>query len=187
LAQLFPFAYWLKKNYKMHRSYFININGFLFIIFGVVAILFPGITLAALGVYFAFTVIIGGIAQIVGAVRVKSYNERWYLLLPEGIIGLLLGVLILSRPELIATVFVAIIGIWALIIGAVLMFSFFRNKNAGFTNTIMLLVGVLSVITGGIIVFNPFESTRMITVLIGIYALIYGLFSVINSSKFYKK
>ncbi|MCG6187106.1 HdeD family acid-resistance protein [Maribellus maritimus] len=168
----------------MFKRYFININGFLAIVFGLVAILFPGITLAALGVYFAFTILVGGIATVAGAVRLRKNNSRWYLLLPEGIIGLLLGVLILSKPELVATLLVAIIGIWALVIGAILMFSFFRNRNAGFTNTIMLLVGILSVVTGGIIVLNPFESTRMITVLIGIYALIYGLFSIINTSKF---
>lgn len=161
-----------------------SLNGVLAIIFGLVAIFLPGVTLSALGVYFAFTILIGGISLIVGAFRLKKYNQNWYFLLPEGIIGLLLGFLILSRPEVVATFFVAVIGIWALIIGIILIISFFRNRRANFTKTIMLLVGILSVITGGIIIFNPFESTQTVTILIGIYALIYGLFSVINAARF---
>ncbi|QGY42952.1 hypothetical protein GM418_04550 [Maribellus comscasis] len=161
-----------------------SLNGVLAIIFGLVAIFLPGITLAALGVYFALTILVGGISLVAGAIRLKKHNPTWYFLLPEGIIGLLLGILILSRPEVVATFFVAIMGIWALIIGVILIVSFFRNRNASFSKTIMLLVGILSVITGGIIIFNPFESTRMITVMIGIYALIYGLFSIINASRF---
>ncbi len=171
----------------MFKRYFINLNGFLAIIFGLVAILFPGITLSALGIYFAFTILLGGISLIAGAIRLKNHSPAWYLLLPEGIIGLLLGILILSRPEVVATVFVVIIGIWALIIGAILIFSFFRTKNHGLTNIIVLLVGILSVITGGIIIFDPFESTRTITILIGIYALIYGLFSIIHASRYNKR
>lgn len=167
----------LKRNIK-------SLNGILAIIFGLVAIFLPGMTLSALGVYFAFTILVGGISLIAGAFRLKRHNRTWYYLLPEGIIGLLIGFLILLRPEVVATFFVAVIGIWALFIGVILVVSFFRNQSTSFTKTIMLLVGILSLITGGIIIFNPFESTQMITVLIGVYALIYGLFSVINAARF---
>ncbi len=171
----------------MFKSYFLHINGFLAAIFGLVAILFPGVTLTALGIYFAFTVLVGGIAQIAGAFRSRKNNSKWYLLLPEGIIGLILGSLILSRPELVATIFVLIIGIWAIVIGFIFVFSYKRAVNSGFVGTMMLLVGILSIIMGGVILFNPFESTRLITILIGIYTLTYGIFSIINSTKNYKK
>ncbi len=171
----------------MFKRYYININGVLAVIFGLVAIFLPGITLAALGIYFAFTILVGGIALLGSAIKLKKNNLPWYLLLPEAIIGILLGILILLRPEVVATFFVTIIGIWALFIGIIMIFYFLRiRKNgAGFINIITLIIGILSIISGGIIIFNPFESTRMITVLIGIYALVYGIFSIVNSSKKY--
>jgi uncharacterized membrane protein HdeD (DUF308 family) len=173
------------KNRIMFKRYFININGILAVIFGLVAIFSPGITLAALGIYFAFTILVGGIALIGSALKSRKNGSRRYLLLPEGIIGVLLGILILLRPEMVTTVFVAIIGIWAIIIGGILLFSFFKLEGPGFIKFTTLIVGILSIISGGIVIYNPFETTRMITVLIGIYVLIYGVFSIINTSKNY--
>jgi uncharacterized membrane protein HdeD (DUF308 family) len=47
----------------------------------------------------------------IGALRVKKTNDHWYLLLLEGIIGILISIIILARPELVATVFVTITGL----------------------------------------------------------------------------
>lgn len=108
-----------------------KLNGILAMIFGLVAVFFPGITLAALGIYFAITILIGGISLLVGSAQLKKSNRHWYFLLPEGIIGVLIGIVILARPGLAAAVF--------------------------------------------------------ITILIGIYAFVYGLFSVVNTTKINRK
>jgi uncharacterized membrane protein HdeD (DUF308 family) len=165
------------------KNYFVSINGVLSIIFGLVALFFPGITLAALGVYFAITLIIGGSSHIFGAVKNRRMNRRWKIYMLEGIIGIFIGLIILARPEVVATVFVTIMGIWALIIGFMFLFTFFRSRLPVWSNTFVLIVSIISLLTGFIIILNPFESTRIITVLIGIYALIYGLFSVIHSTR----
>lgn len=162
---------------------FARLNGLLAIIFGLVALLFPGITLAALGIYFSVSIIIGGIMLISGSFRVRKSKRHWYFLFLEGIIGILIGIIILARPEIVATVFVTIIGLWALIIGLVFLFSFFKSHLPALSNTFILIGSIFSVVVGLIIIINPFESTRLITVFIGIYALIYGLFSLINTSR----
>jgi uncharacterized membrane protein HdeD (DUF308 family) len=76
-----------------------------------VALLFPGIMLVAPGIYFAISILIGCILLTIGALRVKKTNDHWYLLLLEGIIGILISIIILARPELVATVFVTITGL----------------------------------------------------------------------------
>jgi len=169
----------LKKN-------FVSINGILAIVFGLVALFFPGLTLATLGILFSIAILIGGIMLITGSLRIRKINHRWYILLLEGIIGILVGIIILARPELVATVFVTIIGLWALIIGLVFLFTYIKSRLPSFSNTFMLIISILSLITGIFIIIDPFESTRIITILIGIYAIIYGLFSVIHSSRIYR-
>jgi uncharacterized membrane protein HdeD (DUF308 family) len=169
----------LKKN-------FVSINGILAIVFGLVALFFPGLTLATLGILFSIAILVGGIMLIAGSLRIRKINHRWYILLLEGIIGILVGIIILARPELVATVFVTIIGIWALIIGLVFLFTYIKSRLPSFSNTFMLIISILSLITGIFIIIDPFESTRIITILIGIYAIIYGLFSVIHSSRIYR-
>src|SRR6056297_1411905 len=165
----------------MKKNYFVSINGILAIIFGLVALFYPGITLAALGIYFAITLIIGGSSLIFGAIKNRNMSRHWKMYLLEGIIGILIGLIILIRHEVVDTVFVNVMGIWALIIGFIFLFTFFRSQLPAYSNTFVLIVSIISLLTGFIIILNPFESTRIITVLIGIYALVYGLFSVIHS------
>ena len=167
----------------MKRNYFLSINGVLAIIFGLVALFFPGITLAALGIYFAITIIIGGSSLIYGAIKNRRISRHWKMYLLEGIIGILIGLIILIRPEVVATVFITIMGIWALIIGFIFLFTFFNRHLPAWSNTFALIVSIISLLTGFIIILNPFESTRIVTVLIGIYALVYGLYSVIHSTR----
>lgn len=167
---------------KNFRHYLVSLNGVLAILFGLVALFFPGITLAALGVYFAISLMAGGISLITAAFRNRKINRKWQLIFLEGIIGVLIGIIILARPDMVATVFVTIMGLWAIVIGLIFLFTWFRAQLPPFSNTFVLIVSIISLLTGVVIIINPFESTRIITVLIGIYALIYGLFSVLNAA-----
>lgn len=162
-----------------------SLNGVLSILFGLVALIFPGITLAALGIYFAISILVGGTMQIISSFNARGRNSNWYLLLAEGLIGLLIGGVILARPQLVATVFVTIIGLWALFLGLVFLYTYFKKMLPAFSNSFLLIISILSLIMGLIIIVNPFESTRFITVVIGLYALIYGVFSLMNSSRNY--
>jgi len=162
-----------------------SVNGVLAIIFGLVALFLPGITVAALGVYFAITILAGGVMQIISSFKMKSRNKDWYLLLAEGLIGILIAAIILSRPKLLATVFVTIIGLWALFLGLIFLFTYFKRQLPAFSNSFMLIISILSLIMGLVIIINPFESTRIIIVIIGIYTLAYGIFSLAHSSRNY--
>lgn len=168
-----------------NRKNFLSINGILAILFGLVAIFFPGITIAALGVYFAVFILLGGIILTVNSLRIRKSNSHWYLLLTEGIIGILIAILILLNPEMAATIFVTIIGLWAVILGLIYLATYFKSRIPSFSNSFLLSISILSLILGILILTNPFESTRVITVIIGIYAITYGIFSIVNSAKIY--
>jgi len=167
----------------MLKQHLAKLNGILILIFGLVALFLPDITLKALGIYFAISLLAGGLVIVIESIRKSRPGKNKHFTLTEGIIGIIISLIILARPEMVATVFVIIIGIWAIIIGLIFLWTFSNKTLTGFLNNMMLVVSILSVITGLFIIFNPFDSTRMITVLIGIYAIIYGLFSLINSAK----
>lgn len=162
-----------------------KLNGILLIIFGLVALFFPGITLKALGIYFALTLLAGGIVMTIGAIRAKKYNPHWYMMLTEGIIGIVISLIIFAAPVLLATAFVVIMGIWAIVLGLIFLFMYLKRSLPTFSNTFLLIISLLSLFLGVFIILDPFESTRIITVLIGIYAVLYGVFSLIKSSKTY--
>ncbi len=161
------------------------ISSILLVIFGLVALIFPSITLVALAIYFAITIFAGGVLHIISSVKMKDVSSNWTFLLLEGIIGILLGIVIMLRPEMAATVFVIIIGIWALFLGAMFLVIYFLSKIRVFGRGLLLLTGILSSLFGVIILAEPFDSTRAIVIIIGIYAIAYGIFSIINNYKKY--
>lgn len=161
------------------------INGILAILFGSIAILFPGITLIGLAVYFAITFLVGGILLTISAIRHRRIFSNWSLMLLEGIVGILISVVILARPETAAAFFIVIMGIWAMVIGLIFIISYFRLSLPSIIKPFHMIIGIISVLIGLIIILNPFESTRVIIILIGIYAIAYGVFSIINARKGY--
>jgi uncharacterized membrane protein HdeD (DUF308 family) len=171
------------KKLQLQNWLFTSLNGFLAIIFGLVALLFPTITLIALAIYFAFSILAGGLVLTIGSIRIRNENSGWSLILLEGILGMLLGFIILLRPEISAAVFVAIIGFWAILLGLIFLIAWFRRKILKSEKGFLLITGILSLIFGILIALNPFEGSRVVTVLIGVYAITYGLFSIITNNK----
>lgn len=168
------------KNWRLSYGY-----GILAIIFGLIAILFPGITLIGLAVYLAITLLIGGILLTISAIRSRERVSIWPLMLFEGAIGILIGIIILARPQEAAAFFLIIMGLWAMAVGLIFIISYFSIRLVEHLKPVYLIIGILSTVTGLIIILNPFESTRVIVILIGIYAIVYGIFSLVNARKAY--
>ena len=159
------------------------LNGILAIIFGMVALLFPSITIIGLAIYFAIAILLGGISLMVSSFRSRFGNANWTLMLLEGLVGTLIGLFIIIRPESAAAILVTLIGIWSIFIGLVFIWIYTRGHLPEIANTFHLIAGILALIVGLLILVNPFGSTRIIVVLIGIYAIIYGISSIVNTSK----
>lgn len=170
-------------NFKINFRFLTMLNGILAIVFGLVAIIFPTITLYALALYFAISIIIGGVALSIGSYQQRNTHSNWPLSLFEGLVGLILGFIILFNPKASATAFVIIVGVWAVLMGLVFLVMYFGKRIPKPQTGFMLANGVASIIIGLLIFINPFESTRVITILIGAYALAYGVYSMVNNAK----
>lgn len=154
-------------------------NGLLAIGFGLIALLFPSIALVALVIYFAFSLLIGGVLLSIGALRLRKGTDSWGLTLFEGLIGILFGIVILLRPEMSVAVLVSIVGIWAVFTGGFLLLASWRRKDSSVFKKYFLGAGIFSLLFGLLILVNPVESSRLMIVIIGIYAIIYGITSML--------
>jgi uncharacterized membrane protein HdeD (DUF308 family) len=156
-----------------------SLNGLFMIGFGIITIAFPGLTIAALAIYFAIAIFLGGIIVSAYALKYKSSLANWKSKLLEGIISVILGVTIILYPNSATAFLVIIIGLWAVFIGSVFIISYFSTKAHNLLGPLNLISGIVSLLLGAVIIFNPFESTRFLIILIGVYSIIYGLFSII--------
>ena len=65
----------------------IGIRGVLGILFGLIALFLPGVTMLSLVLVFAAYVFVDGVFGIVSAVRAARQGERWGVLVLEGLVN----------------------------------------------------------------------------------------------------
>lgn len=167
----------MKKSH-LQSWFFSHLYALLAILFGAVALLFPTITLKTLAIYFALSIILGGLALSWASVILQRRPGGWGLFLVEGIFAVFLGILILVNPGIAATLFVTLLGIWSIFIGLVFLVVFLRSESISVRRELLIAVSILFMLTGLVIIINPFESSRAIVVMIGIISLLYGIISL---------
>src|ERR1700738_4736117 len=93
------------------------LRGIIAVIFGLVALLMPGLTLFALIIVYGAYALVDGVFTIVAAVRAAGEHERWWVLLLEGLLGIAAGIIAFVWPGLTALVLLYIIAAWAIVTG----------------------------------------------------------------------
>src|SRR6202030_3208547 len=118
-----------------HNWWAVALRGVFAILFGIIALLMPEVTLTALVLLFAAYMLVDGIFVIVAAVRAARRHERWGWLVLEGIADLAAGAIAF------------LLAAWAIVSGALLTAAAFR-LNFPHGRGWMLLGGVVSLIWG---------------------------------------
>src|SRR5438045_8018589 len=91
-------------------------RGIAAILFGILTFGWPQLTLSVLVLLFGVFAVISGITAVAVALRNRE-EQGWGLLLFEGILGILAGVVALVWPGITALAFLYLLAAWAIIIG----------------------------------------------------------------------
>src|SRR5262249_43005061 len=94
------------------------IRGVAAILFGIAAFVWPGITLAVLVLLFGAYALVDGIFAVVAGVSVRKEQERWWMMVLEGLAGIVIGVLTFLYPNITALVLLYFIAAWSIVTGA---------------------------------------------------------------------
>jgi uncharacterized membrane protein HdeD (DUF308 family) len=150
------------------------LRGVFGIIFGIIAFVMPGVTIAALILWFAAYMIVDGIFAIVAGVRAAVKHERWGMLILEGIVDLIAGAIALLAPIATLLAFVWLSGAWAIVSGVLLLAAVFRLRRTH-GKWLMAVGGVASVVWGILLFIAPIPGAVVLTWWLGAYALIFGV------------
>jgi uncharacterized membrane protein HdeD (DUF308 family) len=104
------------------------VGGALSILAGILAFIWPGITLLVLSVILAWFLVFKGIMDVVGALA-SIGRPRWWLTLILGIVELLLGIWAAGYPGRSLFVFVNLVGIYAVAYGFTELFAAFELRG----------------------------------------------------------
>lgn len=152
----------------------VALRGVLALIFGLIAIVLPGVTITALVLLFAAYMLVDGVFAIIAGVRAAQRHERWGLLIFEGVIDFIAGAIAIIWPLITVVVFVYLLAAWAIVTGA-LAFSAALRLELEHGRWLLALGGILSFIWGFLLLFWPIAGAVALTWWLGAYALVFGV------------
>lgn len=150
------------------------LRGIVAVAFGVLAFLWPGITLLALITLYAAYALIGGAVAVFGAVSSAKEKSDWGLLLLLGIVGIAAGAIAFLHPGLTALILVLLIGAHALVMGVLDIISAIRERGALGGRLLLGLAGLFSGIFGILVFLFPGPGALALVWLISLYSVLFG-------------
>ncbi|WP_017603688.1 HdeD family acid-resistance protein [Nocardiopsis alkaliphila] len=149
------------------------VRGVAAVIFGVLALLWPGITMVALAVVFGAFALVDGIALGVSAFRTTSGTRTPMVI--QSVLGVLLGLGALIWPIIAVFALVIIIAAWAIVTGVAEIVTAVRMRSQIGSEWLLIFVGALSVIFGLLLLLWPGLGAWALITVIGVYAVIFGV------------
>jgi uncharacterized membrane protein HdeD (DUF308 family) len=152
----------------------ILLRGVLSIAFGVLAFVWPGITLFTLVILYGAFAFVDGVVSLVAAVRGAGVPPRWWLAL-VGVFGIAAGLLTLFWPQITALVLLLFIAVWAIVTGILEIVGAIRLRHEIEGEWWLIASGVLSVTFGVLLVLWPGAGALAMVLVIGSFAILLGI------------
>lgn len=169
----------LKANY--------TISAVICALLGLVLVIWPGTTSQII------CMMLGGVLLAYGILQIVLYlfnRERTIIsqgMMVLGIIFAVIGVWILFKPDMIIMTVPVIVGVLIAIHGLHNVAQAITLKKNGYENWwVAFLLGLVTVILGGVLIYNPFEAVELVVRIIGAFLIYDGLSDIWILSRVFK-
>jgi uncharacterized membrane protein HdeD (DUF308 family) len=156
----------------------VALRGVIGILFGIGAFVWPGATLAALVIVFGAYVFVDGIFAVVAGLGMRRQLSLWWLMVLEGVAGIILGLLTFRSPDTTALVLLTLIAAWSIVSGIFEIATALRLRKLIPNEWLTILSGVVSIIFGILLIAQPSAGAISIVWLLGGYALLFGMLTL---------
>jgi uncharacterized membrane protein HdeD (DUF308 family) len=150
------------------------LRGIVALLFGFTALVWPGLTILTLTYVFGFYAVMDGVFALVAAWSIRS-GGRWWVLLLEGLLGIVAGVIAFVWPGVASLALLTLIAAWAILTGALEIMAAIRLRKEITNEWWLGLGGLASILFGVLLVIRPQAGMVTISWIIGFYATIFGI------------
>jgi len=157
----------------------IVLRGVAGVAFAVLAVAWPGITLAALVIVYGAYALADGVLALVAAWQVRDAGRPFGWLIVVGLLGIAAGVVTFLWPGITAMALLMLIAAWAFMMGIFQIAAAIRLRKEIEGEWMLLLSGVLSVAFGVLMVIYPGAGALAMLALIAGYALVFGVLLIV--------
>lgn len=148
-------------------------------ILGLIMVISPGLSMVTMGIIVGIYMIIHGVVLV--AIDFKSnMNYSPFDGIVSGILFIILGILLIAMPGILSLALTLALGVWIILtsVGTIRLALVIKGKNSNWV--LILLFGILDLVAGILILFNPFASSISITVLSGAIIMAHSVINIID-------
>ena len=157
----------------------VALRGISAVIFGVLAFIWPAVTILALVVLWGAYALADGILTLIAAFRVRERNKPMWALSLIGVLGVAAGIVTFLWRGLTALALLMLIAAWAFVMGILQIVAAIRLRKEIEREWLLGLSGVLSVVFGVLMVINPGAGALAMLWIIAAYSLVFGVLLII--------
>lgn len=154
------------------------LRGTLAVLFGIVALLWPGITLLGLALLFGVWALLDGISFLANALRQGRAHARWHDWIPSllaGLLGIAAAVVTVLIPAITIVVLTIVAGILLIGVGIAEIMIAVRLRRLIRGELFLGLAGLVGIVAGIMILIWPLSGALALTFVLGVYALVSGV------------
>jgi uncharacterized membrane protein HdeD (DUF308 family) len=152
----------------------LGLHGLASVVFGVMILAWPDISVYALTIVFGAYALATGILELGAAFTTEGKDTRWWLIL-RGLLGITVGLLVFVWPSISALALLYVIGAYAVAFGIIVIAASFRLPLEGRDSALLILTGIVTILFGIVIFAQPGAGALAVLSLIAAFALVTGV------------
>ena len=156
------------------KNIFISI---LFLLFGIVLIMFPNMSTMALAYSAGILLIANGVGSLISKERKTLIYDPVII----GVISLIFGIVIFINPDVFNTIVPVLLGIWFIILGII------KYEIANILNEIgengwggVVATALLTIVAGFLLILCPKIGANVLIIFMGTLIMLYSISDIIN-------
>jgi uncharacterized membrane protein HdeD (DUF308 family) len=159
------------------------LRGLVAVMFGVLAFIWPGITLLSLVFLFGVYALVNGVLSLVTAFKAPKGTANKGTLIVLGFLSIVAGLLTFFLPGITALGLVILIAAWAIASGVTEIIAAIKLRKVITNEWLLALAGVLSIAFGILLVLQPAIGALALIWWIGAWAIVMGVLLMILAFK----
>lgn len=157
----------------------IALRGVAALLFGILAMVWPGIVLTVMVLFFGAYAFVDGLFTLIAAAQMRESGRPLWPLVLVGLLGIAAGLVAFLWPQLTALGLLMLIAGWALVMGVLQIIAAIRLRKALQNEWWLGLSGAVSVLFGVLMIANPGAGAIAVAWVIGAYSVFFGVLLIL--------
>jgi len=158
------------------------LSSVIFVALGIFLFTKPETTISTISYVLGIIIILLGSFAFGKYFQSREEGSKFNFSLIYGVLSFIIGLILILNPTALATLIPFVIGFW-MVINSTVKIQYSLNlkqyENKAWIPT--FVIGLLTLICGLVMIFNPFEGALLITKMIGLFIIIYSILDIVEA------